>query len=222
MFQLVAFDMDGTLADTMPLCIKAFFNSVSPYADHELSNEEILQTFGLNEIGMIKSIVGENYSQALEDFYFHYELLHQEVTEVFPGIPHLLSFLKKRKIPIALITGKGEKSCAITLKKLNLTNLFDEILLGSETSPNKKENIEYLLKKYAVSKEKFCYIGDTVQDIKACRDAGVVCLSAAWQESSDSVRLEKENPHHVYYSVNDLYKYICHTIPHHFPHGLYR
>lgn len=30
MFKIVAFDMDGTIADTIPMCIKAFRNSVSP------------------------------------------------------------------------------------------------------------------------------------------------------------------------------------------------
>jgi len=48
MFKIVAFDMDGTIADTIPMCITAFRNSVSPYTDHELSSEEILHTFGIN------------------------------------------------------------------------------------------------------------------------------------------------------------------------------
>lgn len=71
----------------------------------------------------------------------------------------------------------------------------------------KKKNMEYLLKKYSISKEEFCYIGDTVQDIKDCQDIGVVCFSAAWQESPNADILEKENPHHVFYCVNDLYEY---------------
>lgn len=35
----------------------------------------------------------------------------------------------------------------------------------------KKKNMEYLLKKYSISKEEFCYIGDTVQDINNCLGA---------------------------------------------------
>ena len=31
MFKVVAFDLDGTLADTIPMCITAFRNSISPY-----------------------------------------------------------------------------------------------------------------------------------------------------------------------------------------------
>ena len=108
---------------------------------------------------------------------------------------------------MALITGKGEKSCTITLEKLGLSEIFDDTLYGSEISPNKKKNMEYLLKKYSISKEEFCYIGDTVQDIKDCQGVGVICFSAAWQESSNADILEKENPNYVFYCVNDLYEY---------------
>lgn len=209
MFKVVAFDMDGTIADTIPMCIKAFRNSVSPYTDHELSEEEILHTFGLNEIGMVKAVANQNWKSAIEDFYFQYESLHNEVTGTFPGILNLLNFLKEKKIITALITGKGRKSCTITLEKLGLSKIFDETLYGSEISPNKKENMGYLLKKYSISKEEFCYIGDTVQDIKDCQDIGVMCFSAAWQESPNSDMLEKENPDHVFYCVNDLYEYFC-------------
>ena len=207
MFKIVAFDMDGTIADTIPMCIKAFRNSISPYTGHELSREEILHTFGLNETGMVKAVVSQNWESAIEDFYCQYELLHNEVTSTFPGILELIAFLKKKNIMVALITGKGEKSCTITLEKLGLQKIFYETLYGSEISPNKKKNMEYLLKKYSISKEEFCYIGDTVQDIKDCQEAGVICFSAAWQESSNADILEKENPNHVFYCVNDLYEY---------------
>lgn len=207
MFKIVAFDMDGTIADTIPMCITAFCNSVSPYTDHELSREEILHTFGLNEIGMVKAFVGQNWESVIEDFYCQYESLHNEVTSVFPGILKLIAFLKKKNITVALITGKGEKSCTITLEKLGLSEIFDDTLYGSEISPNKKKNMEYLLKKYSISKEEFCYIGDTVQDIKDCQGVGVICFSAAWQESSNADILEKENPNYVFYCVNDLYEY---------------
>ena len=153
MFKIVAFDLDGTIADTIPMCVEAFRDSVSPYTDHELSREEILHTFGLNEIGMIKAVAGQNWESAIENFYCRYELLHNEVTGVFPGIWRLLVFLKKKNTAVALITGKGEKSCTITLEKLGLSKMFDETLYGSEIYPNKKENMEYLLKKYSVSKE---------------------------------------------------------------------
>ena len=57
MIKLVAFDLDGTIADTIPMCIEAFKQAVSPYASKILSEDDIVKTFGLNEEGMIKEVV---------------------------------------------------------------------------------------------------------------------------------------------------------------------
>lgn len=54
MIKLVAFDLDGTIADTIPMCIEAFKQAVTPYASKILSEDDIVKTFGLNEEGMIK------------------------------------------------------------------------------------------------------------------------------------------------------------------------
>mgnify|MGYP003229749935 CR=1 FL=1 len=64
MIKLIAFDLDGTIGDTVPMCIRAFEKAVSPYAGHTLSEREITQTFGLNEVGMIKKVAGEKWREA--------------------------------------------------------------------------------------------------------------------------------------------------------------
>lgn len=63
MIKLIAFDLDGTIGETIPMCIKAFKQAVSPYAGHVLSEREIVQTFGLNEEGMIKMVAGEKWQE---------------------------------------------------------------------------------------------------------------------------------------------------------------
>lgn len=213
MYKIIAFDLDGTLADTIPMCIKAFRNSVSPYAGHELSKQEIIQTFGLNEIGMIKAVVKNNWQAALKDFYVEYNLLHDsEPIKPFKDILEMLYFLKQQKIILSLITGKGEKSCNISLEKLGLTGIFDDILCGSEIAPNKHEHILHLLKKYRVANTNFCYVGDTVGDINACAKANVACCTAAWQKSinpTDLKILKEKNPHHIFYQVKDLWDFFC-------------
>ena len=65
---MVIFDLDGTLADTLPMCISAFRKAVEPFIHRHLEYEEIERQFGLNEEGMIRNIVGEHWEEALEDF----------------------------------------------------------------------------------------------------------------------------------------------------------
>ncbi len=208
MMKIVAFDLDGTIADTIPMCIEAFCESVSSYTDHTLTEKEVIQTFGLNEIGMVKAVVKNDWVNALYDFYEKYNTLHDEVNTPFPGIYELILWLKGHGILVALITGKGKRSCDISLKKLKLENIFDEVLYGSEKKANKAENINFLIKKYSVPKSDFYYVGDTEQDVAVCKEVGVTCLSAAWQELSYEDILEKENKGLVFYSVSELREYL--------------
>ena len=50
MIKLVAFDLDGTIGDTIPMCLKALKKAVTPYVTlNDVSENDILETFGLND-----------------------------------------------------------------------------------------------------------------------------------------------------------------------------
>lgn len=202
--KLAAFDLDGTLADTIPMSIESFGLAVSPYAGHTLSREEIIQTFGLNEVGMIKAVVKDRWEEALRDYYRIYEELHTRCEEPFDGIVPLIEGLKVRGVIVSLITGKAERSCRITLKRLGIERLFSDVIAGNEHENRKAENILSLLEKYGLSKEECVYIGDAASDVAASRKAGVRCLSAAWSESADRDALREINPGNVYENITSL------------------
>jgi phosphoglycolate phosphatase len=175
-----------------------------PYTGFELTKNEILQTFGLNEIGMVKAVVKDNWKSALRDFYFYYEKMHDSCRSPFPQICDLIEYLRGKNILVPLITGKGQKSCDISLKKLKLENCFSDIMVGVETRNNKADSISKLLEKYAIKKEEFYYVGDAVSDITACREVGVTCLSAAWSESADVEKLKDTNPDFIFFNIFSL------------------
>lgn len=155
MIKLIAFDLDGTIGDTVPMCIRAFEKAVSPYAGHTLSEREITQTFGLNEVGMIKKVAGEKWREALHEFYPVYEEMHQSCPAPYEGIRELIKTLQKAGVLVALITGKGDKSCRITLEQFGMRNLFCSIKTGTEDKPNKAEAIEELLHDFRLNKDEF-------------------------------------------------------------------
>lgn len=204
MIKLVAFDLDGTIADTIPMCIKAFETAVSPYVGHTLTQEEIIQTFGLNEIGMVKTVVTEQWENALQDFYVQYEKLHFLCDTPFEGIVNLISVLKSKGVIVVLVTGKGKKSCDITLEKLNMNHMFSDILTGNEVKNCKNESLLILMNKYNLSADECVYIGDAISDVSAANEVGIKCLSAAWSESADLKRLHEINENNVYESVLKL------------------
>lgn len=208
MYRMIGFDLDGTIADTLPLCIQAFGLSLSPYAGHTLSEAEITDTFGLDETGIAKILAGDQWEAGVADYCREYQRLHpQVVPDLFPGIRELLLTLKARGIPLALVTGKGTPTCHISLEQFGIADVFDEVLCGSDVAPNKVEHLRYLLEKYHLSPEEFCYIGDTATDVDSCDQVGVTCLSAAWQDGVTEA-LEQRNPGKVFARVEDCGAYL--------------
>lgn len=213
MIKLVAFDLDGTIGDTIPLCLHAFKEAVSPYCSGELSKEEIIQTFGLNEEGMIAKVVDKKYrEEALRDFYIQYKKFHRMCPLPFGGIKELIIDLKKRGIILALITGKGEKSCHISLKQFDMESCFDCIETGSAVRNIKPEAFTNLQYKYELLPYELVYIGDTVSDIISCNQARVQCLSAGWAKSADNRQLQENNRGFVFSTVESLKEYLSQVI----------
>lgn len=204
MIKMVAFDFDGTVADTVSMCIDVFIKALSPYAELKLNKNEIIKTFGQNEIGTVKAITKDKWEPALKDFYYYYEKMHDSCPAPFPKISELIDYLKKRNIIVSLVTGKGQICCDISLKKLGLENCFSDRMVGEEARNNKAESILKLLEKYAVKKDEFYYVGDAPTDITACREVGVTCLSAAWSYGADIENLKKNNPDYIFYNIASL------------------
>lgn len=207
MLKLVAFDLDGTIANTIPMCLDAFREAVSPYAGHTLSDEEIIQTFGMNEIGMVKAVISDHCEEALLDFYARYEAYHDRCGTPFREVIPLINMLKKKGLIVAMVTGKGTTSCEITLRKFKMNEMFSDVMTGSEEDNNKDLSLKKLMDKYNLKPEECVYIGDAISDVTAANRVGVTCLSAAWTDTAAKERLEEINKGNVFYSIAQIREY---------------
>ena len=194
---------------------KSFKEAVAPYVGHELSDSDVIQTFGLNEQGMIGNVVDAPYKEhALADFYTIYKNLHEQMCPCpFPGIRELITTLKQSGIIVALVTGKGAKSCDITLQQFRMSTLFDNVLTGSAERNIKADLLKGLLQNYHLSACEAVYIGDTISDIMVCKAVGIDCLSAAWGVSRETaLDLERHNHNHVFYSIQSISDFLLSLI----------
>lgn len=112
MIKLVAFDLDGTIGDTIPMCLKALKKAVTPYVTlNDVSENDILETFGLNEKGMIKKLVGYNWENALDGFYVIYEQMHIMCPRPFDGITELIEKLKRNLFLLLWLQERRKELC---------------------------------------------------------------------------------------------------------------
>ena len=214
MIRLAAFDFDGTLADSVDFCLACFEKVFARFmGDKAPCREDIYQTFGMNEPGVIRHFMGGFVPEAEEYFYDLHRNLHKEwCSDVYPGCRDLLDFLQGKNIPMTILTGRSETTCRISLEVLNLGKYFINMQTGSPEKNDKASQMRFLLEKYNLQADEMVYIGDAVSDAEAAQRAGVKCLSAAWAKSARISELEKINPGLVFQTVEDMQKYIAERI----------
>lgn len=77
---------------------------------NDVSENDILETFGLNEKGMIKKLVGYNWENALDDFYVIYEQMHIMWPRPFDGITELIEKLKRNLFLLLWLQEKEKRA----------------------------------------------------------------------------------------------------------------
>lgn len=209
----VIFDLDGTIANTIPLCLAAFRKSIEPLICRSVSDKEITDTFGPSEEGTIMTLAPNNYEQGVLDYLYFYEHLHEMCPMPFEGIIELLQKLKTRHIRLAMVTGKGKNSTEISLQKFGITHFFEKIETGHSIGARKPEGLKAVLNFFDdIHKDEIIYIGDAPSDIDACRKVGVSIVAAAWADTAEPESLMDLMPDQLFYNISDFNDWISSKI----------
>jgi phosphoglycolate phosphatase/pyrophosphatase PpaX len=201
----IIFDLDGTLANTLPLCIQAFRQSIEPLTLTPLSDAEIIATFGPSEEGTIMTLVPEHYDKGIISYLSFYNDLHDMCPEPFPDVRGLLDLLRNKAIHTAMVTGKGTHSTKISLERFGLGSYFEIVETGSPNGPRKVEGIKQVLAHWStLHKDEILYIGDAPSDTIASRIAGITMIAAAWAPTAEPDKLAATQPDEIFHSVKDF------------------
>lgn len=180
----VIFDLDGTLADTFPLIVKAWNEAVSPHTGKTYSEEEVIARFGIPDPQMIRrELPGAAGEEADRVYHAAYEREHSIVTK-FAGVDEMLAELKRRNIQLGLMTGKGLRSAKITLKSLGWADFFTAVITGEDVK-EQKPAAEGPLKAadiLNVSADACAFVGDSPADIGAAQNAKMLSVMAGWHD----------------------------------------
>ena len=195
------FDFDGTIGNTLPLCVAAFHEALEPLAHRRFTDAEILATFGPSEDGTITALLPDRFDEGLARYFACFERLHDKWPAPFPGIRELLLELKQAGVFVGLVTGRGPRSLAITLKRYGLTDVFDVIKTGKPEGKVKESCIEEVLAAYPLRREDTVYVGDTAYDIQASHACGLRAVAAAWAPTTDLAQVLAEKPDYCFETV---------------------
>ena len=207
-FDGIIFDIDGTLTSTNDLIFASFNYVMNKYLNKTLTNDEIISLFGPTEDVILEEWTGADYPKARQDYYDFYSENHT-MADLYPGILDILTFIKSKKLPLSIFTGKGREAAVITLRKLEIYNFFDMIISGDDVEEHKPspEGIIKFLGKYKLNPEKVLMIGDSPSDIKASRAAGVKIASVLWDSYSQAKVIDMKSDY-VFHEVSELREFL--------------
>src|SRR5262249_23313828 len=189
------FDLDGTLGDTIPVCIQAFQRTFHHYLGHLLTAQDIIAMFGPSEEGMLQRQLPQTWQQALDMYLEEYARAHVTCREPFPGILPLLTMFQGPSVQLGIVTGKGPGSASISAGAWGLDAYFESIEAGAAAGPIKPAGIRAFLTQWAITPAEVAYVGDASYDIEAAQQAGVLAVAAAWAASADAAALAARQLH---------------------------
>jgi phosphoglycolate phosphatase-like HAD superfamily hydrolase len=204
----VIFDLDGTIGDTLPLCILAFRKALEPILGRTVTEAEIVATFGVSEEGIIRLFAPNDYERGLKGYVEWYRRLHKDWPRPFDGITEVLQLLRKHGAFVGMVTGKGEPTTWITLKKFGIAKYFDSVKTGSSKGAVKDVGIAEIIAENPFPKDSYLYVGDSPADVDACRKAGIRIAAAGWAKTTDCAALKAKDPDYFFNSVADLRAFI--------------
>ena len=208
MLQGVIFDLDGTLADTLDVCIEAFQYAIKAHTGDLLSPAEVVALWGPTEEGVLRAAVGPEWEDSVETFLSEYERLHVSVPEPFPGIRPVLDHLRTVGIPAAVVTGKGSRSAQISLEVLAIDDAFDAVEAGSIDGAVKAQKIRHIVERWAVPPAAVVYVGDHPHDAIEAHKAGTMAVAAAWSDHTDVEALRGSGPDEYFDSSLDFAEWL--------------
>ncbi|MCK9424613.1 MAG: HAD family hydrolase [Ignavibacteriaceae bacterium] len=203
----VIFDIDGTLTSTNELIFSTFNHITKKYLNKSMTNEEIIALFGPTEDKIIENWFGENAEKVKRDYYAFYSENHA-MADIYPGMKELLHSLKEKNVLLSIYTGKGREASLVTLRKLEILDLFDLVITGSDVKEHKPspEGIQIFVDKYSLDKERVLMVGDAPADIKAAHAAGVKVASVVWDSYAHDKVLKMKSDF-LFHTVEELKKF---------------
>ncbi|MGI9665737.1 MAG: HAD family hydrolase [Acidimicrobiia bacterium] len=200
----VIWDVDGTIADTLPMIIRILQEAIVKFNGPNLTPSEIEERFGPTEQGVLKNVLGEDSDTAYRFFLAEYEERHEAEVEVFEGVHDIIATLADHGVRQAVVTGKGAESAAITLERLELSESFEFVISGSIEGQQKDKAIVSILASWGLPGDEVVYIGDHPTDVVNAHAAGVNALVAGWRYGPADSWMGDLEPHARFDSTADL------------------
>ncbi len=177
MKDIIIFDYDGVLADSLDLTISIYNDLSSKYGVKKIEDKDDFTKFfydnffiGVKKNGIKPELAPLFLNEILEGLSKNLEKI-----PIFPGIKEILSSLAE-KYKLVIVSSNASQLPLGFLENHGITEISE--VIGSDKERSKVKKILKIKKENP--KSRIFYVGDTVGDIDEGRAAKVFTVAAGW------------------------------------------
>lgn len=185
-YDLVIFDLDGTLLNTVEDLRAALNYGLERAGFPPKTMDEMRKIIGGGVYHHVVNALPEGTDKAVVDAIFadfkaRYNAHNNDTTLPFPGIPELLKALKDAGIRVAVNSNKLDEDSR-ALIAAHFGSLVDISFGDREGVPRKPapDSALDILRALNVRPERTLYVGDGDSDLMTARNAGADCAWVSW------------------------------------------
>ncbi|KAA8733772.1 HAD-IA family hydrolase [Acinetobacter qingfengensis] len=208
-FDLVIFDWDGTLFNSVGQIVKSLQFAAQQY-QQSLSDDAAKSIIGLGLPEVMQTLfphVPELQEKILQSYSDHY-VEHSLHDYWFDGVSEMLAALKAQHKKLAVATGKSRKGLDRVLAKTNSQHLFDITRAASETrSKPDPLMLEQILSHTGIPVERAVMVGDTSYDLEMAQCLNMPRVAVSYGVH-DLATLKQYQPNYIAHHVDDLAEYL--------------
>lgn len=209
--QAIAFDLDGTLVDSVPGLALAAQRMLDDLSLPTVSNEQVKNWVG-NGVDVLlerilKSVNGSEsvFEHAKQLFNRHYDDVIDQGTQLFPHVISTLAYLKQNQYPMALVTNKPKQFLPALLKTLQLEPYFSLILGGGDVIKLKPHPapLYQVMATFGLYHDQLLFVGDSKNDICAAKNAQCKTVGLTYGYNY-SESITESHPDYVFDDFKDI------------------
>jgi phosphoglycolate phosphatase len=182
--ELILFDLDGTLADTVSEVTMAVNQTLGDEGLAPVSNLQVSHWMGKGTAWFMSQALNERLGSAVDEEIFqklyprfldHYAALTGQAATLYPGALDTLKALNQEGFRLGVVTNKDRRLTVKLLTALNLDPYFEIIVAGGD-APRGKPSPDPLflaLEKTNTTAQQTLFVGDSQNDVQAARAAGI-------------------------------------------------
>jgi phosphoglycolate phosphatase len=207
-FDLVLFDLDGTVWDSAPGIVDALTYTLAVMDLAPRSEDELASNLGPPLVEMLAGlgVPPERLGEGRDHYRSRYRTHGEFDVTVYPGIPELLDELREHGVRLATATSKGIDPTRRMLDHLGLTKRFD-VIAGASMDESAHHKVDVIRSALAqadpAENQRVAMVGDRHYDLDGGRSFGLTTVGVRWGYGSAD-ELEGCRPDHLVDEVADL------------------